>query len=125
MAAFESALSGTWNLTANFTNSVLSTTIKHSGASSLHIVASAAGTGSGNAIYEDISPSLTVGASYTIKLLVLAKHKRRPLDGPIVVFAESGDREYCPVGCSRFWPQRRQTPPMPFQHVGRFPDTLD
>jgi hypothetical protein len=76
---FESALSGTWNLTANFTNSALSTTIKHSGASSLHVVASAAGTGSGNAIYQDISPALTNGATYTISFWYLQSTNGGPL----------------------------------------------
>jgi hypothetical protein len=76
---FESPLSGTWNLTANFTSSALSTTIKHSGASSLHVVATAAGTGSGNAIYQDISPALTNGATYTISFWYLQSTNGGPL----------------------------------------------
>ena len=76
---FESPLSGTWNLTANFTNSALSTTIKHSGASSLHVVATAAGTGSGNAIYQDISPALTL----TMRLTPSASGTcKAPMAGP-------------------------------------------
>ena len=76
---FESALSGTWNLTANFTNSAVSTMIKHSGASSLHVVATAAGTGSGNAVYQDISPALTNGVTYTISFWYLQSTNGGPL----------------------------------------------
>ena len=76
---FESPLSGAWNLTANFTNSALSTTIKHSGSSSLHVVATAAGTGSGNAIYQDITPALTNGTTYTISFWYLQSTNGGPL----------------------------------------------
>ena len=76
---FESPLSGTWNLTANFTGSALSTAFKHSGASSLHVVASAAGTGSDNAIYQDISPSLTLEATYTLGFWYLQSTNGGPL----------------------------------------------
>src|ERR1019366_6845038 len=76
---FESALSGTWNFTANFTNSALSTTIKPPVASSLHVVATAAGGGSGNAVYQDISPALTNGATYTISFWYLQSTNGGPL----------------------------------------------
>ena len=76
---FESPLTGTWSITASFANSALSTTIKHSGASSLHIVATAAGTGSGNAIYQDITPALNNGATYTISFWYLQSTNGGPL----------------------------------------------
>ncbi len=62
---FESALGTNWNLTANFTSSVQSSTFRHLGSNSLHVVATAGGTGSGNAIYQDVSP-LTNGVTYTL-----------------------------------------------------------
>jgi hypothetical protein len=68
---FESPLAGAWNVSPNFTNSALSTTIKHSGNSSLHLVASAAGTGSGNAIDQAIQPALTPGQTYTLSFWYL------------------------------------------------------
>ena len=68
---FESPLAGAWNLSPNFTNSALSTTIKHSGNSSLHLVASAAGSGSGNAVDQVIQPALTPGQTYTLSFWYL------------------------------------------------------
>ena len=68
---FESPLAAAWNLSPNFTNSALSTTIKHSGSSSLHLVASAAGTGSGNAVDQVIQPALTPGQTYTLSFWYL------------------------------------------------------
>jgi hypothetical protein len=56
---FETPLGTEWNLTGNFTQSVTSTNVKHSGAASLHLVATAAGAGSGNAIYQDLPLTAT------------------------------------------------------------------
>ncbi|HEY5913330.1 MAG TPA: lamin tail domain-containing protein [Verrucomicrobiae bacterium] len=78
---FESPLGTDWNLTANFTGSAVSTTFRHTGSNSLHIVASAAGTGSGNAIYQDISPALTTGGSYTLSFW----YRQSGNGGPLVV----------------------------------------
>ena len=63
---FESTLSGTWTNTANFSQSAPSTVEKHSGNASLRVVATAGGSGSGNAIYQDISPALTIGQTYSL-----------------------------------------------------------
>lgn len=63
---FESPLAGSWTMTDNFTQSALSTQIKRSGASSLHMIATQAGSGSGNAIFQDVSPGLTAGQTYTV-----------------------------------------------------------
>ena len=68
---FESPLGTTWTSTANFAQSAISFTAKHLGASSLHILGTAAGSGSGNAIYQDISPALTNGATYTVSFWYL------------------------------------------------------
>ena len=78
---FESPLAATnWNLTANFTNSSLSTTLVHSGSSSLHLIATAAGTGSGNAVYQDV-PGVVIGSQsyYTISLWYYQTTNGNPL----------------------------------------------
>jgi hypothetical protein len=75
---FESSLGIDWNLTANFTQSVLSATFRHWGSNSLHIVATASGSGSGNAIYQDISPALTNGATYTLSFWYLQSTNSNP-----------------------------------------------
>lgn len=76
---FESPLNTTWNFTGNFTNSVLSPLVRHSGNSALHVIATAGGTGSGNAIYQDISPTLTPGATYTLSFWYLQTTNGGPL----------------------------------------------
>ncbi len=76
---FESPLGANWNLTANFASSVISSAVSHSGSSSLHVVATAAGTGSGNAIYQNISPALTLNATYTLSFWYLQSTNGGPL----------------------------------------------
>src|SRR5207248_4173013 len=51
---FESALSGPWVVSPNHAGSSISTSIKHSGNASLHVVASSAGTTRASAIYQDM-----------------------------------------------------------------------
>lgn len=75
---FESPLAGTWTLSANFAQSRLDTSVKHSGNSSLRMVATAAGTGSGNAVYQTIS-SLATGQQYTISFWFLQTTNGGPL----------------------------------------------
>ncbi len=76
---FETPLGTTWNLTANFASSAISTAAKHGGSSSLHVIATAAGSGSGNAIYEDLGTTLTNGATYTISFWYLQSTNGGPL----------------------------------------------
>ena len=76
---FESPLGTDWNLTAYFASSVISSAVSHSGSSSLHAVATAAGTGSGNAIYQDITPALTPNALYTLSFWYLQSTNGGPL----------------------------------------------
>jgi hypothetical protein len=76
---FESPLGSTWHLTGNFTSSAISTDVKHQGNGSLHIVATAAGTGNGNAIYQDTSTALTTGATYTLSFWYLQTTNGGPL----------------------------------------------
>ncbi len=75
---FESALGTNWNLTANFTQSVPSTTFRHLGNNSLHVIATAGGSGSDNAIYQDLTPALTNGATYTLSFWYLQSANPNP-----------------------------------------------
>jgi hypothetical protein len=76
---FESALNGTWTLSANLTNSVVSTAFKHFGNSSLHVISTAAGTTQSSAIWQTISPSLTANATYTLSYWYLQNTNGGPL----------------------------------------------
>ena len=62
---FESALSTSWTLSANLSASALSTSVKHGGNSSLHIVSSATGTTQGSSIWQN-NLGLTNGNTYTL-----------------------------------------------------------
>ncbi len=76
---FESPLAGTWTVSSNLTNSVISTAIKHSGNSSLHLVSMAAGTTQSSAIWQTISPALTSGATYSLSFWYLQNTNGGPL----------------------------------------------
>src|SRR5439155_1323246 len=76
---FELGLASTWNLTANFAQSSVSTLARHGGNSSLHVVATAAGSGSGNAIYQVINPPLTNGQTYSLSFWYLQSTNGGPL----------------------------------------------
>lgn len=63
---FESPLAGTWSTAPDFTNSTVSTTIAHSGAGSLMIVAASGGAGANDSVYQNVTPALVNGATYTL-----------------------------------------------------------
>lgn len=63
---FESPLSGSWTVSPNHADSSLSSAIKHSGASSLHMVASGGGTTRASSIYQELSPALVQDQPYTL-----------------------------------------------------------
>lgn len=63
---FEQALSGTWTVSTNLAESALSASTRRSGTSSLRLVASSAGTTRATALWQQISPSLQVGRTYTL-----------------------------------------------------------
>ena len=67
---FEAVLSPAWTVTSNFTNSAISTAVAHSGQSSLQLVATAAGTGQGNAIWQPVIP-FTTTQIYTLSFWYL------------------------------------------------------
>ena len=63
---FETPLTGIWTNSADFLNTTNSTQIAHSGASSLKLVATAAGSGDKDAVIQNIVPALVNGATYTL-----------------------------------------------------------
>jgi len=63
---FESALSGPWVVSPNHAASTISTDVKHSGNTSLHLIASSGGSTRGSSIYQDISPALVPDDPYTL-----------------------------------------------------------
>ncbi|MGC3956596.1 MAG: DUF1800 family protein [Verrucomicrobiota bacterium] len=63
---FEMPLTGTWTNSADFTNTTISTEMAHSGASSLKLVAKAAGSGQNDSVTQNITPALVNGATYTL-----------------------------------------------------------
>ncbi|MBI2927958.1 MAG: lamin tail domain-containing protein [Verrucomicrobia bacterium] len=62
---FESAWPGPWATSPNHAASALSTAAKHSGASSLHLVASSAGTNLDSSVWQPLGP-LVINAIYTL-----------------------------------------------------------
>ena len=76
---FESAFPGPWTVSANHSGSVLSTDIKHSGNSSLHVIASSGGTTAGSAIWQDCSPALLTTQTYTLSFWYLQSTNGGPL----------------------------------------------
>ena len=76
---FESPLPGTWTVSSNLTNSVISTAIKHSGNSSLHLISTAAGSTQSSAIWQTISPALTSSAAYSLSFWYLQNTNGGPL----------------------------------------------
>jgi hypothetical protein len=62
---FESPLSGPWTVSANMSGSAITMAEKHSGASSLHVVASSPGDTIPDSIWEDTAPIVTNG-TYTL-----------------------------------------------------------
>jgi len=63
---FEGAFPGPFTVSANLSDSALSTAVKHGGQSSLHLISSAAGTTRGSSVYQDLATELTSGATYTL-----------------------------------------------------------
>ena len=76
---FESGFPGPWTVSANLTDSVLSTTIKHSGNASLHVISTSGGTTQSSAIWQTMSPALTTNAAYTLSFWYLQSTNGGPL----------------------------------------------
>ena len=78
---FESALTGPWTVSPNHASSAITTAVKRSGNSSLHIVASTGGTTQASAIWQTISPALVVGQTYTLSYW----HRQGTTPAPLTV----------------------------------------
>ena len=76
---FESGFPGPWTVSANLAGSALSTTIKHSGNASLHMISTSAGTTQSSAIWQTISPALSANATYTLSFWYLQSTNGGPL----------------------------------------------
>jgi hypothetical protein len=68
---FETTLTNSWSLVGNHKTTALSAAASHSGTNSLRMVATAAGTGLGNSIYQDVTPALTYGSNHTVSFWFL------------------------------------------------------
>lgn len=77
---FETSLTP-WTIGSDGNNSasVVSTAFKHSGNSSLHLIASSGGTTQNSSIWENFSGNLTVGATYTLSFWYLQSTNGGPL----------------------------------------------
>jgi hypothetical protein len=62
---FETPLTGPWTVSTNMTTSVISTTVKHSGNASLHVIATSPGDAINQAIWENTATLVTNG-TYTL-----------------------------------------------------------
>ncbi|HEY5911014.1 MAG TPA: lamin tail domain-containing protein [Verrucomicrobiae bacterium] len=63
---FENAFPGPWVVSPNHAASGLSSTVKHAGQYSLHLVASSGGSSRTSSVYQDLSPALVTGQPYTL-----------------------------------------------------------
>ncbi|HOW64014.1 MAG TPA: lamin tail domain-containing protein, partial [Verrucomicrobiota bacterium] len=68
---FESALTEGWTLSPNHANSRLTSTPRHSGANSLHLIASSEGATRDSSIYQLIVPALSQNTNYTLSFWCL------------------------------------------------------
>src|SRR3954463_3355552 len=78
---FESPLSGPWTVSPNHASSAITTAVKRSGNSSLHVVATVGGTTQASAIWQTISPALVVGQTYTLSYW----HRQGATPAPLTV----------------------------------------
>ena len=76
---FEQPLTNGWRMSADFTNSFISSTLSHSGNGSLKIVATAAGSGSGDSIYQSNIVGVTNAGIYTVSFWYLPSTQNRTL----------------------------------------------
>jgi len=68
---FEIDLMPSWVVSINHARSEITSSVQHSGAGSLHLVATSAGTTRTNSIWQDIVPGLQIGQTYTLSFWYL------------------------------------------------------
>lgn len=77
---FESGpLTNNWQLTADFTNSVISSTRSHSGGGSLRLIATDAGGGGGDSVFQTNIAGVTSGQTYTLSFWYTLPTQNRTL----------------------------------------------
>jgi uncharacterized protein (DUF1800 family) len=88
---FESSpLTTDWQLTADFTNSVISSTRSHSGGGSLHLIATAAGGGNGDSVFQSSIAGVTSGQTYTLSFWYTLPTQGRTLTARLSGSATAG-----------------------------------
>jgi hypothetical protein len=80
-AGFETGSLSPWAIGTDGNNSAsaVTSTVKHGGNDSLHLISSSPGTTRNSSIYQDISPALTTGAPYTLSYWYLQSGNGGPL----------------------------------------------
>jgi hypothetical protein len=68
---FESNLGTAWARVGNHSSSARNTSVRRTGNASLQMLATGAGSGSANSVYQDTAATLTAGATYTVSLWYL------------------------------------------------------
>ncbi len=76
---FESPLAGTWTNSPDFAGSTLSSTVAHSGNSSLRLIATAGGGGNNDSVQQTITPALVNSNTYTVSYWYLPTTQNRTL----------------------------------------------
>ncbi len=76
---FESPLETAWTISDNLADTTRSATIKHSGAYGLHLVATQGGTTRGSSVWQEITPRLVRGGTYTVSYWYLPTTEGRNL----------------------------------------------
>jgi len=76
---FETALTGPWTVSANHAASVITTAVKHGGASSLYISANVGGTTQASSIWQNIAPAFVPGDTYTLSYWYKPTSNNTPL----------------------------------------------
>jgi len=71
-------LTNNWSLTADFTNSYISSNFAHSGSGSLRVVATAAGGGGGDSVFQTVN-GVTNNGTYTVSFWYLPPSRSRTL----------------------------------------------
>ena len=106
---FESPLTGPWQVTSNFFNSQINSNIFHGGNASLQLTATADGGGSGNSVYQLITPALVAGQVYTVSYWYLPSTNRATLIARLSGSGIDSRPERSPAGLLRRLEARRAT----------------
>ena len=112
---FESSLTGSWTSPANNAASTLSTFVKHSGNSSLHLVSTNPVGNITTAMYQDVQPPIALNQTYTLSYWYFASSSSNTLTAHI---GGLGLNSVTPLGGSLYTPGKPNSvaaslPPFP------------